>query len=214
MEEKTFNVSLAKNPKIAINIIPGHFTTSNVHSNNYLDFSELKCNAMVAKDVAIEMAIPYLSTTIVDTIVCMEKMSGIGAYLAEELLQEGTSVINAGGLIHVVSPMNNAHGNWVFPSNRTEWIHGKNILLLTATVSSGRALNSVLECIAYYGGKLAGISALYVASPELHQQKINSLFTSEDIIGYKLFNASECEMCKAGLKLDAIVSSEGYTKIS
>ena len=214
MEDKTFSVSLEKNPKIAINIIPGHFTTSNVHSNNYLDFSELKCNAIVAKDVAREMAIPYLSTTIVDTIVCMEKMSGIGAYLAEELLQEGTSVINAGGLIHVVSPMNNAHGEWIFPSNRTEWINGKNILLLTATISSGRAINSVLECITYYGGKLAGISALYVASPESQKHEINALFTSEDVPDYKLYSINECELCKAGKKLDAIVTSEGYTKIN
>jgi len=214
MEDKAYSVSLANNPKIAINIIPGHFTTSNAHSNNYLDFSELKCNALVARDVAREMAIPYLSTTIIDTIVCMEKMSGVGAYLAEELLQEGTSVINAGGQIHVVSPMNNAHGNWVFPSNRMEWINGKNILLLTATVSSGRAINSVLECIAYYGGNVAGISALYVASPEAHPNKINALFTAEDITGYKLFSPNGCEMCKAGLKLDAIVSSEGYTKIN
>jgi len=214
VEDKTFSVSLEKNPKIAINIIPGHFTTSNVHSNNYLDFSELKCNAIVAKDVAREMAIPYLSTTIVDTIVCMEKMSGIGAYLAEELLQEGTSVINAGGLIHVVSPMNNAHGEWIFPSNRTEWINGKNILLLTATISSGRAINSVLECITYYGGKLAGISALYVASPESQKHEINALFTSEDVPDYKLYSINECELCKAGKKLDAIVTSEGYTKIN
>jgi len=213
MEDKAYSVSLAKNPIITINIIPGHFTTNNVHSNNYLDFSGLKCNSSVARDVARELAIPYLSTTIVDTIVCMEKMSVVGAYLAEELLQEGTSVINAGGLIHVISPMNNAHGNWVFPNNRMEWINGKNILVLTATVSSGRAINSMLECITYYGGKLAGISALYVSSPEAHRQQINTLFTAEDIPGYKLFHTNECELCKAGIKLDAIVSSEGYTKI-
>ncbi|MCL2440508.1 MAG: hypothetical protein FWD14_02085 [Treponema sp.] len=213
MEDNAFYVSLAKNPKIAIKLIPGHFSTSNAHSNNYLDFSELKCNSLVARDVAKELAIPYLSTTIIDTIVCMEKTSAIGAYIAEELVQEGTSVINSGGMIYVVSPMNNAHGNWVFPSNRTEWINGKNILLLTATVSSGRALNSVLECISYYGGKLAGISALYIASPETHRQDINSLFTSDDVTGYKLYSPVDCEMCKNGQKLDAIISSEGYTKI-
>jgi len=218
MESKAFYISLAKNPNIAIKIIPGHFSTINAHSNNYLDFSELKCNASVARDVAREMAIPYLSSTVIDTIVCMEKTSVIGAFMAEDLLQEGTSVMNAGGRIHVVSPFNNAHGNWVFPSNRTDWIKGKNILLLTATISSGKALNSIMECISYYRGKLTGISALYMASPEILNQRfsqydINTLFTSEDIPGYQIFNPGECEMCRNGQNIDAIISSEGYTKI-
>jgi len=212
MENNVYSISLAKNPKITINITSGHFSTSNAHSNNYLDFCELKCNALVARDVARELAIPYLSSTVIDTIICIEKTAVIASYLAEELLQEGASVINTGGNIHVVAPMSNAYGNWFFPSNRAEWINGKNILLLVATVSSGRTLNSMLECIAYYGGKLVGISALYQASPDTVHE-INSLFTSEDIPGYQLYRPGECEICKNGEKLDAIISSEGYTKI-
>ena len=213
METKAFNVSLEKNPVIAIKVIPGHFTTSNVHINNYLDVNDLKSNSSVARDVAREMAIPYLSNTPVDTIVCMEKTEVIGAYLAEELLREGASVINSGGQIHVVSPISNAYGNLVFPGNVTEFISGKNILLLVASISSGRTLKSALECLSYYGGKVAGISALFLATPELLIQEIHALFTSDDIPGYKLFNPGNCDMCKAGNKLDAIISSEGYTKI-
>jgi orotate phosphoribosyltransferase len=70
-----------------------------------------------------------------------------------------------------------------------------------------------MDCVSYYGGKLAGISALFVASSDKQKESINALFTSEDIPGYKLFSTAECEMCKAGQKLDAIVSSEGYTKV-
>jgi orotate phosphoribosyltransferase len=71
-----------------------------------------------------------------------------------------------------------------------------------------------MDCVSYYGGRLAGISALFVASPENQKDQINALFTSNDIPGYKLFPTAECELCKAGVKLDAIVSSEGYTKIN
>jgi len=212
MEPKSYSISLAKNPKIVINILSGHFSTNNAHSNCYLDFSELKSNVLLAKDVARELAIPYISSTPVDTIVCMEKTSVIGAFLADDLMQEGTSIINSGNEIYVVSPFNNAYGNWVFPSNRTEWIRDKNILVLVATVSSGRALNSVLECISYYGGKLAGISALYSVLPDSHHLKINALFSPDDIDGYQLFTPGECQMCKNGQKLDALISSEGYTK--
>ncbi|MCL2764887.1 MAG: hypothetical protein FWD40_06360 [Treponema sp.] len=213
MEENVFSVSLAKNPLIAINITPGHFTTNNAHTNSFLDVSTLKSDTAVARDVARELAIPYLSSTPVDTIVCMEKMEVIGAYLAQELVQEGTSGINSGNSIHVVSPINNAYGKLVFPGNVAKWINGKNILLLVATISSGRTLNIALECISYYGGNLAGISALYRALDINASLSVHTLFTSEDIPDYKLFTTNECEMCRNGQKLDAIISSEGYTKI-
>jgi len=223
METNIYSVSLAKNPKIAIKIISGHFTTGNAHSNNYIDYSELKCNAALAREVACELAIPYLSTTHIDTIVCMGRTDVIGAFLAQELLSEGASVINTGGEIYIVSPNSNTYGNLVFPNSKVGWINGKNILLLMPTVSSGRTLDSALECITYYGGKTVGVSALYLAQPEfaspeanklgLSHPGINALFTSEDIPGYKLYSPGECEMCMKGLKLDAIINSEGYTKI-
>ncbi|MCL2800906.1 MAG: hypothetical protein FWD28_04025 [Treponema sp.] len=212
MEDKAFNVSLAKNPIITVNVTPGHFTTNNKHTNNYLDVSALKSDTTVARDVAREIVIPYLSSTIIDTIVCMEKMDVIGAYAAQELVQDGTS-INSGGTIHVISPINNAYGKLIFSDSSTKWITGKNVLLLVATVSSGRSLNIALECISYYGGNLAGISSVYKASDVVSDKEIHTLFTSEDIPGYQLFTANECQMCKSGQKLDAIISSEGYTKI-
>jgi orotate phosphoribosyltransferase len=52
METKAFTVEMAKNPVITVKVIPGHFTTSNVHSNNYLDVSELMSNAAVAREGA------------------------------------------------------------------------------------------------------------------------------------------------------------------
>ncbi|MDR0290612.1 MAG: hypothetical protein LBI06_06735 [Treponema sp.] len=213
MENKAFTVSLAKNPIITIKVIPGHFTTGNAHVNNYLDVSGLKSSTLVARDVAEELAIPYLSSAIVDTIVCMEKTEVIGAYLAEELLKHGSTVMNSGSDIHLVTPINNVNGNMIFQDNLVEYITNRNIILLVASVSSARALHIAMDCIAYYGGRLTGISALFVASPGQQREKINSLFTSEDIPGYKLFTAAECEMCKDGIKLDAIVSSDGYTRI-
>jgi orotate phosphoribosyltransferase len=213
MEDKAYKISLPKHPVISIKVIPGHFTTSTRHVNFYLDVSELKTNAFVARDVAEVLAIPYLSTALVDTIVCMERTEVIGAFLAQELLQPGTAVMNSGGEIHLVTPVNNVNGDMIFQDSVVQWIHNKNIILLDASVSSARAIHICMDCIAYYGGRLAGISALFVASPEKQKDKINSLFTSDDIPGYKLFETVECEMCKAGQKIDALISSDGYTKV-
>jgi len=213
MENNAFNISLAKNPAIAIDVISGHFTTNNVHTNYFLDVSVLKSNTFLARDVARELVIPYQSSTLIDTIVCMEKMEVVGAYVAQELVQDGTSVMNTGKVIHVVSPMNNAYGKLVFPDSAVKWVSGKNILLLFATVSSGRSLNIALECINYYKGNIVGISSLYRASNVMTAKEVHCLFTADDIPGYKLFSTGECEMCKNGQGLDAIISSEGYTKI-
>ena len=81
----------------------------------------------------------------------------------------------------------------------------------------GKVVKYLMECINYYGGKLSGISSLFRASDVIQSElslKINTMFTSDDIPGYKLFKTNDCEMCKNAQKLDAIISSEGYTNIS
>jgi len=212
VETNAFNVSLEKNPSISIKVIPGHFTTSSAHINYFLDVWELKSNVSLARDVARELAVPYLTNTPIDTILCMERTVVLGAYIAEELLREGTAVMNSGSNIHVVSPLSNINGNLVFQDNAIEWIANKNVLLLVASISTGSTMERAKECITYYGGRLSGISSLFCYSAK-SEDNVNSLFTSEDIPGYKLFSTVDCEMCKAGQKLDAIINSEGYTII-
>ena len=212
MEKNSFSVSIEKNPAISMKVIPGHFTTNTAHLNYFVDVWEIKSNASIARDIAREIAVPYLSSTLVDTIVCMERTVVIGAYLAEELQREGTAIMNSGGIIHVVSPLSNVNGNLIFQDNAIEWIRNRNILLLVASISSGKTVSVAKECIEYYGGRLAGISALFYSSENL-DYNINALFTASDIPGYKVSSTVDCQMCKAGQKLDAIISSEGYTKI-
>lgn len=213
MENKSFTISLAKNPIIKMNVIPGHFTTSQFHISHFLDLYDLKTNATLARDVAIEMAMPYLTSTLVDTIVCMEGTEVIGAYMAEELLQEGTSVINSGKEIHVVTPMSNINRKLIFQNNMQDLILNKNIILLVSSISSGTTVNSALECLSYYGGIVVGISALFNAYQDAADQEIHSMFTSEDIPGYRIFSPGKCDMCEDGLKLDAFIIHDGYTKI-
>lgn len=213
MEDKAFTVSLSKNPLISMKVMPGHFATSHFHISHYLDVNELKTNAIAAKDVARELSIPYLANVSVDTIVCMEGTDIIGAYMAEELLQEGVSVINSGKDIRILKPLSSVDGKLIFQSNMQQYIKNKDIILLVASISSGTTIRRAQECIAYYGGALAGISALFNAFPDNFEQEIYSMFTSEDIPEYYVYSPGECKMCKDGQKLEAIVNSEGYTTI-
>ncbi|MCL2766360.1 MAG: hypothetical protein FWD21_01575 [Peptococcaceae bacterium] len=211
--DEKFRISLDKNPSIVAEVVPGHFTTGYYHANYYLDVSKLKASALVARDVARELAIPYIARTTVETIVCMDNTEVIGAYLAEELLEHGALIINSGGEIHVVTPMGSSLGKFVFQDSVLDWLYERDIVLLTATISSGRTVNSALECISYYGGNVVGISTLFMTSHDWTERAVHPLFTVEDIPGFKQFLPADCEICKSGQSLDAIISSEGYTKI-
>ncbi len=194
-------------------VIPGHFATGNSHISHYLNMTELKSSALIAKDVSRELAIPYLASTLVDTIVCLGGTRITGSYLAEELLQDGTMVMNAGTDIHILTPLNNVNGQLIFQPNMQKMISGRNVLILVASVSTGISISRALECLDYYGGTLAGISALFSAIPSIGGNDIHAVFTSDNIEGYRFYPTTECNMCSEGQRIDAIINSDGYTKL-
>lgn len=213
MKAKSFTVSLPKNPVINMNVIPGHFSTSQFHISHYLDLFDLKTNASIARDVATELALPYLANVPIDTIVCMEGTEVIGAYVAEELIRDGIGVLNSNETVHVLVPIHNINRKLMFQSNMQEQITNRNVLLLVSTISSGTTIQSALECLSYYGGRVVGISALFNAYPDNSEQEIHSMFTSEDIPGYKIYTPDKCPLCKDGKELDAIIMHYGYTEV-
>jgi len=174
----------------------------------------MKSSASAAKDAARELAAPYLVNCEVDVIVCMEGTEIIAAYLADEILREGMCSTDSEKNIHVLTPMQSSNGNLIFHQNMQEKIFNRNVLILLATMSTGATVKRAMECLAYYGGKLTGISSIFSAFPEVGEREVCSLFTTDDIPDYRFYRPSECEMCNEGLKLDAIINSEGYTKIT
>jgi orotate phosphoribosyltransferase len=215
-ESKGYKIPLQNNPLVFVRVIPGHYTTSYAHVNYYLDLNDMKSNMLIARDVARELSVPYLSGLAgvpVDTIVCVERTVAVGAYLAEELVRECDSVFNNNGEIHILTPINAVNGNLIFQGSTIKWIAGRNIILLVATISSGQTMKKALECLSFYGGNTIGISTLFLASREAHDSRVHPLFTSDDIPDYRIWEPGDCDMCRSGIRLDAIISSEGYTKI-
>ena len=74
---------------IDLKIVDGHFATPNSHINYYIELNTMKSRQSEAMEAARAMAENYNYDTIVDTIVCMDGMEVIGAYLAEELSRAG-----------------------------------------------------------------------------------------------------------------------------
>lgn len=214
METRATKVTSAFSKKVALKVIPGHFATTHSHINCYIDITTLKIRQSEALETAKYMATRYSSNTHIDTIVCMDGMEVIGAYLADQLTQNGIRSMNAHGTMYVVSPEIDFNRQMIFRDNTQMSIYGKNVLILLASATTGKTIRRCMECINYYGGKVAGISAIFSAMTEIDGQTIDTMFTPEDIPGgYQAYEPSDCPICKKQQKLDAIVNSYGYSKL-
>ena len=213
-----FETTLKKYPSkldsnVVLKVYEGHFATVHSHITKYFDFSTIKARRSEAMAAANILADKYVNTTIVDTILCMEGTEVIGAYLADKLTRNGIMSMNAHKTIYVVSPEMGTGGQIVFRDNNEFMIQGKNVLLLVASASTGGTIFQSAECIEYYGGTIAGISAIFSATSSVGGHDVNSIFTAEDVPGYGSYKMKECPYCQNKQKLDAIVNAYGYSKI-
>ena len=198
---------------VKLRVIPGHFATANSHINYYVDLSNMKARKSEAEAVAKALSERYVSSTIIDTIVCMDGCEVIGAYLAGYLTDAGVISMNAHQTIYITSPEFSHTGQLLFRENLQHMINGKYVLLLLASATTGRTLTSAVDVIQYYGGKIAGISAIFSATEKIHDYPVNSLFTPNDISDYATYEPADCPLCKEKMPLDAIVNSYGYARL-
>ena len=198
---------------ITLDVTQGHFATSSSHINYYIDMTILKSKRREAKAVAKTLAQEYSVSTDVDAIVCLDDTDIIGAYLADELANSGQISQHSQNAIYILVPEQTTVGQLFFRDNYLPLISGKNVLVLLATATTGKTINTALDCIEYYGGSIAGISAIFSATKEVHGMKINSIFSTDDIPGYGTYSAGKCPMCAAKQPLNAIVNSHGYSKL-
>ncbi|MDD6032737.1 MAG: orotate phosphoribosyltransferase [Oscillospiraceae bacterium] len=212
MDARTREIQSRKNPRLSINIIPGHFATSHSHVNYYIDMTSMKCYHLMAKEAAAELATNFTSTPI-DTIVCLDGCEIVGAFLARAVCNTSLAGINRNENIAVITPEINPSNQMLFRDNVQKMIWNKRVLLLVASVTTGKTINRALECIQYYGGKTAGICAIFSAVDKVRDTPITSLFDTQDLPDYKIYHSSDCPLCQAGAKMDAIINSYGYSKL-
>ncbi len=213
METRVQEIRAKGNKDIKIGIIPGHFATNHSHVNYYVDLTGIKSRHKMARAAAEELAKKYAVNTAVDTIICLEGTEMIGAFLARELASANIRNMNSGNDICVLTPETNANNQMIFRDNTQGMVWGKNVLLLIASVSTGKTINRSVECLQYYNGRLAGIAAVFSAAREAAGMPIYSIFTEKDIPSYRTSPTTDCEQCRNKLKIDAIINSFGYSKI-
>ena len=160
----TFKVQSTSSNLISLNVTPGHYATSSSHINYYIDMTSLKSRRSEAHAAAKVLAARYAATTIIDTIVCLDGTNVIGAYLADELLNTGILSANLHNTAYIISPEQHSGGQLIFRENYLSMIKGKHVLVLLATATTGKTLQTALECIEYYGGEVVGVSSIFSAA--------------------------------------------------
>ncbi len=202
----------ADNSNLQLRVAPGHFATSHSHINYYIDLTLTKHRLSEAREAAQELAGKFKLTTIIDTILCLDGTEVIGACMASELTRAGFMNMNAHQTIYVVTPEHTTGSQLLFRDNLAPMIVGKHVLVLAASVTTGYTALAAFEAIRYYNGIPVGICAIFSCVDECEGFPIVSIFNTKNVLSdYRSTTSHDCPLCKAGVKLDALVNAHGIS---
>ncbi len=202
-----------KNKNLFLRVAKGHFATTHSHTNYFIDVTTQKTRLSEAKAVAKELVSEYIHNTIVDTILCVDGTEVIGACIADELTKADFVNMNAHQTIYVISPEYTAGGQIMFRDNLTPMVAGKHILVLSASVTTGKTAQAAIEAVSYYGGRVVGVSAIFATVDNCDGYPVTSIFNPNNLENYQSYNSHNCPLCKSGHKIEALVNSFGYSKL-
>lgn len=206
-------IDYAKNKDVVLRYIPGHFVTPNSHVNYYMDLTDMKSRQREARATGEELAEMYLSSDIIDTILCLNGMDVVGAYLANKLTKAGIISANRHQTMYITSPEYNVSGQMMFRENNQHMIRGKKVLILIDTATTGDTLRSAVGSVGFYGGQVVGISAIYSVATQIEGFQIRSLYSTRDLPDYASYKPASCPLCEAGTPVDAICNGFGYSTL-
>lgn len=202
-----------KNRNLFLRVAKGHFATSHSHTNYYIDVTTQKTRLSEAKAVAKELVTNYNNSTIVDTILCLDGTEVIGTCIAAELTKEDFVNMNAHQTIYVISPEYTPNSQMIFRDNLTPMIANKHVLILAASVNTGVTAEAAIDAVSYYGGRVVGISAIFATVEKCKEYPVYSIFNPKDLSDYQNYDSHECDLCKNGQKIQALINSYGYSKL-
>ena len=197
---------------LPLRVAKGHFATSHSHINYYIDRTMTKHRLSEAREAAIELASTFKPTTIIDTILCLDGTEVIGACMASELTKAGFSNMNAHRTIYVVTPEHTSGSQLIFRDNSAPMIVGKHVLVLAASVTTGYTVQAAVEAVRYYNGIPVGVCALFTCVEKCEGFPVVSIFNTHNVLDdYRSTSSHDCPLCRAGVKLDAMVNAHGIS---
>jgi orotate phosphoribosyltransferase len=207
MEKKAYEILCRANRDISIKVIPGHFATKHSHVSCCIDMTVIKSQLDEAK-IAGKLLAAQFSSTPVDTIISFDRMKMVGAFMARELSNYG---LNQRQNIAVISP-EIANDKMILRDNFLPYVKNKQVLILTASATTGQTVVSGVNGVKYYGGIPVGAATVFGGRFDC-EVPVAHLFGIEDIGDYLSYAPQDCPLCRQGKKVDALVNSYGYSKI-
>ncbi|SCY44581.1 orotate phosphoribosyltransferase [Lachnospiraceae bacterium XBB2008] len=203
----------SRNKDVVLRYIPGHFITPHSHVNYYMDLSDMKARQREARATGEELAEMYLASDQIDTIMCLNGMEVVGSYLANKLTKIGIVSANSHHTMYITSPEYNTIGQMMFRENNQHMIKNRKVLILIDTATTGDTLRSAMRSVKYYGGQVAGISAIFSVATQVDSIPIRALYSTKDLPDYASYASDNCPLCKAGTAVDAICNGFGYSTL-
>ena len=207
--EKSYKIR-TKGKNLFLRVTRGHFMKTNGHMNYYIDVTMQKSRLSEARAVAEELVSYYNSSAVIDTILCLDEMQVIATCMADLLTKSGYMNLNAHQTIYILTPEKVSAGKFIFREGSADMIKGKNVLILTSSVATGRTTSVAMDAVKYYGGTVAGLASIYSAVEECGGVPVRSVFDTRDLDGYYCVPAHECPLCKEGQMVDGVVNSYGF----
>ena len=196
-----------------LRVAKGHFATSHSHINYYIDVTTQKARLSEAKAVAKELVAAYQHSTIVDTVLCLDGTQVIGTCLANELTKDGFANMNAHQTIYVITPEYTSGSQIILRDNLAPMVRGQARPHPVGLHHHGYTVQAAIEAVNYYGGTVAGLSAIFATTNECLGIPVTSIFDPSSLPDYASFDSRDCPMCKAGQHIDALVNSFGYSAL-
>lgn len=213
MEPKFFQLPVCVGD-VTLRVARGHFATRHSHINYLIDVTAQKSSLREAEAVAQQLAERHLADTMVDTILCLDSTRVIGTCLARQLTQSAYRSINEGRDVYILRAETDSEGKILIRDNARHMIQDKNVLILVASMTTGTTARRGMECVRYYGGRPAGVVAIYSHRTEMEGVPVASLFDCTDLPDYASYPPDQCPFCRQGKPLDAVVNSFGYSTVS
>ena len=198
---------------IPLRIAKGHFAANSCHINYYLDMTYTKYRLSEAREAAVELVSKLDKTSPIDTVLCLDGTEVLGTCIAEELIRIGIRITNEHGTPYVVTPERTSGNQTIFRSNTAHLIRNRHVLILAATIASGAMVMDAVNAVKNYGGIPEGICSIFSAGQKCAGLPITSIFSAEMLGDFMAAPPNECPLCKAGVKLDALVNSYGISSL-
>ena len=149
-----------------LRVAKGHFATSHSHINYYIDVTTQKSRLSEAKAVAKRAGGCLPAQHHRGYCPLPGRHTGHRHLPCQRADQGRFANMNAHQTIYVITPEYTTGSQIILRDNLAPMVKGKHVLILAASITTGYTVQAAIEAINYYGGTVAGLSAIFATATE------------------------------------------------